>query len=134
MKKKVASIGLIFILFLVLAPLANAQQKGLDWNNPVKMGYLNPFTGPATLTTSLDLPGIRLAIEEVNAAGGVLGRPLAVIPRDDKLNPECALRETKDLVTNEKVFWLHGITQRCGTGGISIRKGPKDLCNLCCQI
>jgi len=110
MIKRLTNIGLILMLVFVLAPIAGAQQKNLDYNNPIKIGYLNPFTGPATLTTSLDLPGVKLAIEEVNAAGGVLGRPLTVIPRDDKLNPEHALREAKDLVVNEKVFWLHGVT------------------------
>jgi len=94
----------------MLAPIVGAQPKGLDWDNPIKIGYLNPFTGPATLTTSLDLPGVRLAIEEVNAAGGILGRPLVVIPRDDKLSPEHALREAKDLIINEKVFCIFGVT------------------------
>jgi len=110
MKRYFVRIVLIVMMFFLVTPMAKAQQKGLDWDNPIKVGYLNPFTGPATLTTSLDLPGVRLAIEEVNAAGGVLGRPLTVIPRDDKLNPEHALREAKDLVANEKVFWVHGIT------------------------
>ena len=110
MNKYFVRIGLIMMMFFLLTPMAESREKGLDWNNPIKIGYLNPFTGPATLTTSLDLPGVKLAIEEVNAAGGVLGRPLTVITRDDKLNPEQALREAKDLVVNEKVFWLQGVT------------------------
>lgn len=108
--KRVFVIVLAALFSLLIIPKAESQQKGLDWDNPIKIGYLNPFTGPATLTTSLDLPGVRLAIEEINAAGGVLGRPLAVIPRDDKLNPEHAMREVKDMITNEKVFWIHGVT------------------------
>ncbi len=110
MKRSLGSIGIVMLVLLSVTFSAEAQQKGLDWDNPIKVGYLNPFTGPATLTTSLDLPGVRLAIEEINAAGGVLGRALTVVPRDDKLNPEHALREAKDLVVNEKVFWLHGVT------------------------
>jgi len=110
MKRGFGSMALAILLVLVLTPAGGAQQKALDMKNPIKIGYLNPLTGPATLTTSLDIPGVKLAIEEVNAAGGVLGRPLAVISRDDKLNPEAALREARDLIINENVFWLHGVT------------------------
>ena len=46
------------------------------------------------------------AVEEINKGGGVLGRPLKIITRDSKLNPEYALRETKDMVINDKVFWV----------------------------
>jgi len=109
MKSKLLGIGLIVLLVFLVAQTAQSKQK-LDWDNPVKIGYLNPFTGPATLTTALDLPGIRLAAEEINAAGGILGRPLTIITRDSKLNPEHSLREVKDLVLNEKVFWIQGFT------------------------
>lgn len=108
MKKKLSSIGLIFVLVFLMASIAEPQRKALDLNNPIKVGYLMPLTGPATLNTATDLPGLELAVEEINAAGGVLGRPLKIITRDDKLSPEAALREAKDLVVNEKVFWLQG--------------------------
>lgn len=108
--KTLIVIGLTILFVFSITSQAESQPKALDTKNPIKIGYLNPLTGPATLTTSLDLPGIRLAIEEINATGGVLGRPLMVIPRDDKLNPENALREAKDLVINEKVFCILGVT------------------------
>jgi len=110
MKNKFRIIGIILVLVFLLVSMVEAQQKSLDWDNPIKIGYVNPFTGPATLNTSTDVPGLYLAIEEINAAGGVLGRPLKLITRDSKLNPEHALREVKDLVVNEKVFWIQGIT------------------------
>lgn len=110
MKRSLGSIALVMLLILGLAPAAEPQQKALDMKNPITIGYLNPLTGPATLTTSLDLPGVKMAIDEINASGGVLGRPLAVIARDDKLNPENAIREARDLIINEKAFWLHGVT------------------------
>jgi branched-chain amino acid transport system substrate-binding protein len=54
------------------------------------------------------LPGAELAVEEINKAGGVLGRPLQLIHRDSALSPEKGLREAKDLVMKEKVFWVMG--------------------------
>ena len=120
MKKIFASTGLVFIIVLFLMiPIAKSQTKGLDLDNPIKIGYLNSFTGPAALGTAKDLPGLYLAIEEINADGGVLGRPLKLIPRDDKLNPEQALRETKDLVLNDKVFWVQGTLSSSAARAVS---------------
>ena len=109
MKKMV--IGLVAAITMLSFVAANgwAEKKELDWDNPIKIGYVMPFTGVASLNTATDFPGIKLAVEEINAAGGVLGRPLKVISRDSKLNAEHALREVKDLVVNEKVFWVQGI-------------------------
>lgn len=103
MKKKLLNIGLVFMLVFVLASIAEPQAKKLDMDNPIKIGYIFPLQLPKT-----DQPGLELAVEEINAAGGVLGRPLKLIIRDSKLSPEQALREAKDLATNEKVFWLQG--------------------------
>ncbi len=110
MEKKVVNIGLIILICLLTVSIANGQQKALDQKNPIIMGYMNAFTGPATLLTTLEVPGIQLAIDEINSTGGILGRPLKLITRDDKLNPETGVREAKDLVVNEKVFWIQGCT------------------------
>ena len=52
--------------------------------------------------------GWQLAVEEINAAGGVLGRKLEVISRDDAGKPEDAVRLAGELVDNEKVDLLAG--------------------------
>jgi branched-chain amino acid transport system substrate-binding protein len=49
-----------------------------------------------------------LAVEEVNAAGGLLGRQVEVIARDDAGRPDDAIRHATELVTNEKVDLLAG--------------------------
>jgi len=119
MKRMLSGVGLIVMLVLLLAPIAEAQVKALDWDNPIKIGYINPFTGPATLNTATDVPGLHLAIEEINAAGGVLGRPLKIFTRDSKLSPEHALREVKDLIINEKVSWIQGVTSSAVARAVS---------------
>lgn len=105
MKKKLANTGLSIMLVFFLASRVESQVKKLDWDQPIQIGYFNPFNQPFT-----DLPGTLLAIEEINAAGGVLGRPLKVVNRDSKMSPEHALREVKDMVLKEKVFWVQGAT------------------------
>ena len=52
--------------------------------------------------------GWQLAVEEVNAAGGVLGRPIEVICRDDAGKPEDAIRLAGELVNEQKVDLLAG--------------------------
>jgi branched-chain amino acid transport system ATP-binding protein len=52
--------------------------------------------------------GGKIAVEEINAAGGILGRQVKMITRDDKLNPEVGLREAKDLLATENVDFLTG--------------------------
>ena len=52
--------------------------------------------------------GIRAAIEDVNAAGGVLGRNLTLVVRDDLSQPPKSIQNMSDLIDNEKVvtdFW-----------------------------
>src|SRR5690242_8637322 len=52
--------------------------------------------------------GWQLAVEEINAKGGVLGRKLEVVSRDDDLKPENAVRAASELVSNEKVALIAG--------------------------
>src|SRR6185369_4357184 len=52
--------------------------------------------------------GANLALEEINAAGGTLGRPLRLISRDDGGKPEEAIRAANELTHNEKVAVLTG--------------------------
>jgi branched-chain amino acid transport system substrate-binding protein len=86
---------------LALALPAAAQQAS------IKVGEINSYTGMAAFT----LPyrnGWQLAVEEVNAKGGINGRKLEVISRDDSLKPEDAIRVANELVSNEKVALIAG--------------------------
>ncbi|NND65824.1 MAG: ABC transporter substrate-binding protein, partial [Gammaproteobacteria bacterium] len=74
---------------------------------PVKIGDIYSFT----LVPELYLHHKQfrdIAVEEINAAGGVLGRPIKVIGRDDQGEPGAAIRAAEDLVLREKVEFLSG--------------------------
>lgn len=72
-----------------------------------KIGEMNSYKAqPAFLEPYKK--GMELAIDEVNAAGGVNGRKLALITRDDNANPGDAVRVAEDLVSREKVDVLTG--------------------------
>lgn len=75
---------------------------------PILIGHVHSISGPmAMYGKSCQIAG-EIAVEEINKAGGVLGRPIKQITRDDKLSPEVGLREAKSLVLDEKVDFLTG--------------------------
>lgn len=74
---------------------------------PIRIGEINSYTAVPAFT----LPyrnGWQLAVEQVNAKGGVLGRPIEVISRDDAGHPADAIRLAGELVNEQKVDLLAG--------------------------
>jgi branched-chain amino acid transport system substrate-binding protein len=74
---------------------------------PIRLGELNSYkVFPAFLEPYRK--GMELAQAEVNAAGGVLGRPLEIVFRDDNGTPGDAVRVAEELLVREKVVMLMG--------------------------
>ena len=81
--------------------VAQAQQK------PIRIGEINSYKSqPAFLDPYKK--AMDLAVEEVNAAGGINGRKLELVIRDDGGNPGDAVRVAEELVSREKVDLLAG--------------------------
>ena len=86
------------------APALIRRPRAAD---PIVLGDLNSYTALPAFT----LPyrqGWRLALAEINESGGVLGRPLKVVSRDDGGNPGDALTTANELVRREGVAMLMG--------------------------
>ena len=96
---------------LVAAPLASAQQGGT-----VPVGVIGPFSGPSSDFGTPMLQGIQMAIDEINAVGGYLGRPLALVVKDDKGDPEAGLQAAQELAAQRVVatigFCNTGVAQK----------------------
>ncbi len=74
---------------------------------PLKIGEINSYKAqPAFLEPYRK--GMELAVEEINAAGGVDGRRIELVIRDDNANPGDAVRQAEELVSREKVQMLVG--------------------------
>lgn len=68
---------------------------------PIKFGFLHTLSGGVGQVYGVpDRAGVEIAVKEINKAGGILGRPLEMVARDDKLKPEVGVREAKDLILN----------------------------------
>lgn len=96
------------VLGAVLAATATAGTSGAWAADPIRIGEINSYTGLPAFTIPYR-NGWELAVEEVNAKGGLLGgRKLEVVSRDDSGKPEDAVRIASELVNAEKVVALAG--------------------------
>ena len=85
-----------------LALLAPAQAQGV-----IKIGELNSYKAqPAFLEPYKK--GMELAIDEINASGGVMGKKFELVTRDDNANPGDAVRVAEELISREKIDVLTG--------------------------
>jgi branched-chain amino acid transport system substrate-binding protein len=75
--------------------------------DPIRIGEINSYKSQPVFTDGYR-KGMQLAIEQINAAGGVGGRKLELLTRDDNANPGEAIRQAEDLVAREKVDILAG--------------------------
>ena len=91
-------------------PLAWAQTPPAV--KPIRIGMIGPFTGPSSDFGVPMLRGAQLAVEEINAVGGYLGRPLELVIKDDEGKPDVGLERSKDLM-KEGVIATIGF---CNTG------------------
>lgn len=71
--------------------------------DPIKIGVTGPFTGGSSSMGVSMRDGVRLAVEEINKSGGVLGRQLQVVERDDEAKNERGVQIAQELINKEKV-------------------------------
>src|SRR5881628_1303925 len=74
----------------------------------IKVGFPGPTTGPFGALAKDQQQGAVVAMEEINATGGILGRKVEVLFRDDQLKPAVGAQRTKELIENEKVQFIVG--------------------------
>ena len=74
----------------------------------IKIGEIDPLSGHLAQHGLEIHEGILLAVEEANAQGGVVGRQIQLVSRDDQSKPEVALNQAQDLIMREKVLGLVG--------------------------
>ncbi len=89
MKKKVLCLVLAcFMLFSLVACGSSKDASGeVESGDTIRIGQIGPQTGEVAVYGQQTLSGVELAIEEINAAGGVLGKQLELISEDDKGDP-----------------------------------------------
>src|SRR5690348_6115120 len=75
---------------------------------PIKVGVISPLTGAWTVYGKAHSAGFELGVDEINAAGGVLGRKLEVVIGDSKTEPRIVVEQANRLIRQERVDFLAG--------------------------
>src|SRR5438270_11568103 len=88
---------------LAFPAVLRAQSK-----DPIRIGFPLPLTGTFAAIAADLQKGAQLAMEEINAKGGVMGRKVEVLFRDDQLKPAVGAQRTKELIENDKCQFIVG--------------------------
>ena len=75
---------------------------------PIKMGILDPLSGPYQISSIHDVHGAHVAVDLFNKRGGVLGRPVAILEADDASNPDTAVKAAMKFIKEDRVDVLMG--------------------------
>jgi branched-chain amino acid transport system substrate-binding protein len=97
--------GFIAAAAIVLAAATSVPTFAAD---PIKIGLVTALSGQSARAGEALTRGMTIAIDEINAKGGVLGRPLELVRRDDEANPAKGVTAARELILKEKVAVLFG--------------------------
>ena len=90
----------LFVLGLLCAPVYGAES--------IKIGSMNALTGPFGVLGVDQSKAAKLAVDHINKDGGILGRKVEILIRDDEMSPSTAARVARKLVLEDKVNFLVG--------------------------
>lgn len=112
----------VMAVMAAFAMISCGSQKAKE----IKIASINPLTGEAATYGQSTKNGMELAVEEWNAAGGVLGKQVKLIVEDDKGDPaEGASVFTKVIEQDKVVAIVGGITSRVAVAGAPIAQAAK---------
>ena len=85
-----------------------AVATGGAFAQTVKIGWLSSLTGPLSSSAIAENQGVQLAVEEINKAGGILGKPIELLTRDTAGDPTKAVNFAQQLAFSDKVQFVIG--------------------------
>ncbi|HEX5341446.1 MAG TPA: ABC transporter substrate-binding protein [Duganella sp.] len=92
-----------FKLKLLVAGVALGFAAASQAADPIKIGVSGPFTGGSAPMGVSMRDGVKLAVADINAKGGILGRQIQLVERDDEAKPERGVQIAQELINKEKV-------------------------------
>ncbi len=97
-----------WLTLAVLGLAAAFSVQSLQAASPIKIGFTPPVTGASAAEGALQIKAIKLALKQINAAGGINGRPIDLIIVDNQSTNPGALAALQKAVEQEKVLALVG--------------------------
>lgn len=124
--KKIASVCLAAALSASLMAGCGGEKKEAAADNTIKIGASFELTGNVANYGKAILSGAKMAFDEVNAKGGVLGKQIVVVESDNKSEPSESGNSITKLVTQDKVVAIVGpATSGCVAAGSPITAANK---------
>ena len=96
-----------FFVLLMVTPYYVINQK--FEGNTITLGMSGPFSGGLNSVGNQFLMGANIYFENLNKTGGVYGREIKIIAKDDRYEPRIAIENVNTLIQKEKIFALFGI-------------------------
>jgi branched-chain amino acid transport system substrate-binding protein len=93
-----ASVSRILALGALATLLAAPAARGAPAGEPIQIGVITSLSGSFATFGGMEIAGYKVAVAEVNAQGGILGRPLALLVEDDASNQNAALAAAEKLI------------------------------------
>lgn len=91
--------------FMILALSAGLNPKAMA-TETIKIGQVEPFSGPYGIAGRAQYAGVKFAVDEQNAKGGLLGKRVEIIKADSQLKPDVATQKAKKLILEKKVNFI----------------------------
>lgn len=112
---------MVFLLLALAAALALVYVLRPPAAPPIRIGVLHSLSGTMAASERPLVDAVRLAVEEINAAGGLLGRPVEMVIADGQSDPRVFAAKAEQLIVSEKVSALFA----CWTSGC--RKAVREV-------
>ncbi len=91
---------------------------------PIKIGMITDLTGMAYTLAKPNVDGAQMAAEEINKAGGLLGRNVEILVRDSALKTDLGIAAARELILDQKVNFIFGPVSS------AVRLAISDLCKM----
>lgn len=100
-------LGVLFFIIILSLPYYFSQTK--FQGDIIRLGMSGPFSGGLNSVGKEFLLGAQIYFQNLNEDGGVYGRKIEIIAKDDRYEPKIAVENVNELIRKDKVFALFGI-------------------------
>ncbi len=113
----------VFLILLLSAstPSCNSTKE------PVRIGFVGALTGRYSDLGVSGRDGVILAVEEINQKGGLLGRPVSLLTRDDRQDPQAAVEADKELITSGVIAIIGHMTSTMSMAAIPLMNSTQTV-------
>ena len=105
MRKLMGGVLLVFVLLLLPYFISNTKFEG----DVIRLGMSGPFSGGLNSVGNQFLRGAEIYLRNLNDHGGVNGRKIEIIAKDDRYEPKIAIENIHELIEKENIFALFGL-------------------------